>query len=344
MPETQSTLPLISVIIPAHNAAETIGAALASALGQTHTNIEVVVVDDGSSDDTARIVGEICVNDDRVTLIAQANAGVASARNRALRQTSGAFVAPLDADDLWAPTKLARQLEALQAAPRAGLAYSWFRRIDETCRVLPPSPHPRIGGSVLHRHLAWNFVSNGSSILVRGDLARSIGYDERLNGGCEDYLHQLMIALGHEFVCVPEFLVGYRSRPGSLSAGRSAMERAHLAMFDIVEPMLPESAWPILNIRRAEMHARLARHHALHGEVRPAFRTLAAALRSDWREAVANFAQAARSAASRKRSGGQRPGPLFQTLDPAVPDGLWTTRQSPERLNLLERLDERASA
>src|SRR5882724_12888422 len=99
---------LISVIIPAHNARAFIADTLASAQAQTYENLEIIVIDDGSTGDTATIVEAIAARDLRVRLLHQQNQGVASARNFAIRESLGTLIAPLDADDLWHPEKIAR--------------------------------------------------------------------------------------------------------------------------------------------------------------------------------------------------------------------------------------------
>lgn len=332
-----SDAPLVSVVVPAFNAAATIARTLASARAQSWQSLEIIVVDDGSSDATPEILREIARKDPRVRFIQQENAGVAAARNTGLAASEGTFVAYLDADDLWTPGKLQAQIAALESNPEAGLAYAWFRRIDESDRVLPPSPHPRVEGSVLHRHLAWNFVANGSALLVRGSLARRIGFDATLRTGCEDYLHQLEIALETQFVCVPQFMVGYRRSKGSLSAARLAMERAHLAMFDRIEPRLPASARQVLAQRRAEMHARLTRGYLRKGRFGRALEEATLALRADAREALRNTHQAW-ALRGEKASPFGRP-PLFFETKPSDPDGSWRTRQDPARLEWLKSLD-----
>lgn len=105
--------PLVSVIVPVHNGSRFVRQSLASALEQTYDNIEVVVVDDGSTDDTRQIVRSIADQDSRVRLLCQSNQGVAAARNRAIRDSEGQFIAPLDADDLWFTRKLERQVQRM---------------------------------------------------------------------------------------------------------------------------------------------------------------------------------------------------------------------------------------
>ena len=122
----------------------------------------------------------------------------------------GAGVVPvrvtLDADDLWHPDKTRLQLAALAAAgDRAALAYGWFRRVDEQGRVLPVSPYPTLSGRVLHRHIDWNFISNGSTPLIRRSALGDVRYDPGLNAvGAEPELTLGLLATAHAVV----FLLG----------------------------------------------------------------------------------------------------------------------------------------
>jgi glycosyltransferase involved in cell wall biosynthesis len=109
MSQIDSHLPLVSVIVPAYNAEEFIGETLNSALSQTYSNIEILVVDDGSQDRTSEVVKAFVQKDERVILLQQANAGVAAARNLAIEKSRGEYIAPLDADDIWYPQKLEKR-------------------------------------------------------------------------------------------------------------------------------------------------------------------------------------------------------------------------------------------
>jgi glycosyltransferase involved in cell wall biosynthesis len=107
---TNNNLPLVSVIIPAYNAAKFIAETIESVLSQIYQNIEIVVVDDGSQDETSTIVRQFAARDRRVRLIQQANAGVAAARNCAIQNSQGEFIVPIDADDIWYPQKIDKQV------------------------------------------------------------------------------------------------------------------------------------------------------------------------------------------------------------------------------------------
>src|SRR4051794_20063688 len=128
---------LVSVIVPVHNGAEHLGVALESALMQTHQNLEIIAVDDGSTDSTLSILENYAARDARVRVFTQPNGGVARARNRAIAESRGEFIAPLDADDLWQPTKITRQLHRLiEAGDETGFVYSWWVWIDDSGAVL----------------------------------------------------------------------------------------------------------------------------------------------------------------------------------------------------------------
>ena len=127
---------LVSVVVPAYNAGATIDATLDSVRAQSYRHLEILVVDDGSSDDTAARVERHAAADPRVRLLRQPNAGVAAARNLGLRAARGAYVAPIDADDLWHPHKVERQVRMLEHGPPAlGMVYTWYAVIDAEGRV-----------------------------------------------------------------------------------------------------------------------------------------------------------------------------------------------------------------
>ncbi len=122
---------LVSVVIPAYNAAQFLAAAVESALEQTHRDIEVIIVDDGSRDDTWAIARTASEQDARVRVFRQENRGVAAARNLAIANASGRYIAPLDADDVWHRRKLELQLAAIRCRNGAACAYTWMFDIDE---------------------------------------------------------------------------------------------------------------------------------------------------------------------------------------------------------------------
>jgi glycosyltransferase involved in cell wall biosynthesis len=233
-------IPLVSVVIPAFNASSTLQQTLHSVSAQTYSNLEIIVVDDGSVDHTAVIARAYSETDLRVRLVQKPNGGVASARNAGTQASSAEFVAFIDADDLWHPTKIAKQMALLTANGNdMALVYAPFRRIDVAGMVLGSSRNHRVDGWVVNRHFYVNFIGNGSSILVRKHVLEEIGgYSSTLREasaqGCEDLLLQLRIALRYRFGTVPEYLVGYRQSPGNMSSDQERMFRSSLLALTMV--------------------------------------------------------------------------------------------------------------
>ena len=205
------------------NAERTIEATLDSIGRQTHGKLDIVVVDDGSTDGSVAIVDEKIRQDRRVRLVRQQSAGVAAARNTGAAATAAACRAFIDADDLWAPTKIEFQLAALarQGGPAVGLAYCWFASIDQRDRVVSLGPQPLVEGNAMKSLCAANWIGNGSSLLMRRTaFAKAGGYDPELRArgaqGAEDLLMCFRVAEHAGFAVVPRYLVGYRATPGTV--------------------------------------------------------------------------------------------------------------------------------
>ncbi|HVJ09355.1 MAG TPA: glycosyltransferase [Acidisarcina sp.] len=216
---------LTSVVIPAYNAERFIERTLRSALQQTYSNLQVIVVDDGSTDTTRAIAEAIAATDDRVEIITIPNGGVAKARNAGLNRATGEFVAFLDADDLWHPTKIERQVAAANDLSRgfqAAAVYTWNRSIDSRDQILGYGQGVLLSGYAFARYLYARPIGNGSSILVRREVALEVGgfdstWRSRGMGGCEDLDFELKIAAKYPITAVGQYLVGYRAHPGSMT-------------------------------------------------------------------------------------------------------------------------------
>lgn len=227
-----TSAPLMSVVLPAFNAERWIDRTLLSVRSQTYEALEIVVVDDGSSDRTAELVGRHTAVDARVRLVRQENAGVAAARNRGLAETSGEFVATIDADDLWAPDKIRRQLAVFQqAGEEVGLVYARSATIDAEGRITRLDRRPGIEGAALEAMCVYNVVGNGSAAMMRrAAVVEAGGYDPGLRAaraeGCEDYKLYFTIAERFRFAFVDDWLVGYRDLQGSMSSNVLQMIRS----------------------------------------------------------------------------------------------------------------------
>lgn len=231
-------MPEISVIIPAFNAERTIGETVTSVLSQTFVDFEVLVINDGSTDHTLDILTQ--VQDDRVRILTFPNAGVAESRNRGIQAARGKFLAFLDSDDLWTPTKLAEQRSALEANPQAAVAYSWNDYINEHGKFFRHGSHPTYVGDVYEALFQGSFIENGSNILVRQQAVDSIGNFDPTLVPTEDWDFYLRLAEKYSFVCVPKVHVLYRMVPSSLSNRVLRMERSGLTVLKRVLAKHPD--------------------------------------------------------------------------------------------------------
>jgi glycosyltransferase involved in cell wall biosynthesis len=237
---------LVSVIIPAYNAAAFIGHTLASVLNQTYHQLEVIVVDDGSQDQTGLIVQEFAQRDRRLRLLCQANSGVAAARNRAIRASHGEYIAPIDADDIWFPRKLEKQIECLlQADLEVGLVYAWSVDIDEQGRLTGGFHAHPFEGHVYPFLVYKNFLGHASAPLIRRSCLEHVGgYNSELRTqnaqGCEDLDLYLRIAEQYKFRVVKELLIGYRRLIGSMSSNFKTMADSYLLVQSGIKQKHPE--------------------------------------------------------------------------------------------------------
>jgi glycosyltransferase involved in cell wall biosynthesis len=222
----------VGVVVPMYNAEKTISATLQSIVAQTHENLDIVVVDDGSTDTSIDLVEAWQARDGRIRLIRQENAGVSIARNAGAAATDAEFLAFIDADDLWAPPKIELQLQTLvDGGPAVGLVYCWYATIDTDDRIVTFGPQPRDEGWVLSGLCAYNLIGNGSTLLVRRAAFEAVGgFDPGLRAqgydGAEDFLFCFRIAELAEFRVMPRYLVGYRQTPNSMSTHSLRMYKA----------------------------------------------------------------------------------------------------------------------
>jgi glycosyltransferase involved in cell wall biosynthesis len=273
----------VSVVVTTYNYERFIIDALDSVLAQTLQPFEVVVIDDGSTDDTARIVAAFA--DRGVRYVRQSNGGAAAARNRGIRETTGDLVGFLDADDIWLPTKLERQVEYLARNPDAvmvsGQKIWWdFERDTRRIEVIR-----ELDGSKQRREICiTNTVGNPSMVLVRRDAIRRAGpFDETLRWG-QDWEFFIRIAsLGRVGVDVDPVII-YRWHDGGLSHERRSerlsvlhsISRRAIANYERRWLRLPlrARAWSAVEFERARLTRKTGdpwRKQALH-----AIRSLAA--------------------------------------------------------------------
>ena len=206
---------LISVVIPTYNQAGLLERALGSALAQTHRSLEVVVVDDGSTDGTASYLAG--VGDARLKVVLRPHTGnTAAIRNAGIEVAGGGWIAFLDSDDHWLPTKLERQLRGLRANPASRWSFTDFSMVDEIGHALPrvPAPSARapavpVAGRVRRRLLAYVLAAPLPSLLVERHLLDEVGW---LDDGLyhDDFDLTLRLAAASPALCLPEPLLVIR--------------------------------------------------------------------------------------------------------------------------------------
>lgn len=211
--------PIISVIVPVYNIARYIASTLQSALSQTYRDFEVIVVDDGSTDDTPRIVESFVQSSGgRVCLLRQSNHGCGAARNTALDKARGQWIALLDGDDIWQPDKLEKQLTLASRNPRAGLIYCHTEYIDEQDCLILNYPRPNRsyrGQAVIELFCEYFLLLPG--VIFRHEIIDRVGlFDPSLRVG-EDYEFFLRVLAVTEIDLVEEPLLKRRVIPNSLS-------------------------------------------------------------------------------------------------------------------------------
>jgi hypothetical protein len=288
--------PAVTIVMAAHDAAATIEAAIASCLSQTFADFELLVIDDASRDDTARVAASF--DDPRVRVIGlDGNVGAGAARNHGLRAARGALVAILDADDVSYPARLERQVSYLAAHPDCGLLGAAFDRLDAEGRVVGTAHLPTDEALLRFRLLTGNVIAH-SSVVVRRDLALAAGgYPEDLRHG-EDYALWVALMPSTGLALLPDVLIGYRDNPRGLTATRTdehrrtVMETSRTALSAAcgrpVSPAAVGCLWgvrPAASRRAACLEAARALADALSGSVAApgAPAGTAGALLADWR-------------------------------------------------------------
>lgn len=202
--------PVVSVVTPTYNRSEVIGNAISSALDQTFDDIEILVVDDGSTDQTDDVVASF--TDERVRYLPLAeNQGANAARNTGVREASGDFVAFLDADDEWHPEKIEKQVARFdEVGGEVGLVYTGITRKEINGPIKDSSVH-EFEGDVTRRLLLGNFIGTFSAIMVRKSVFDDVGYLDESLPSWQDWEFYLRLSTQYEVAAVPEALTIRRS-------------------------------------------------------------------------------------------------------------------------------------
>jgi glycosyltransferase involved in cell wall biosynthesis len=309
--------PLVSVVIPTYNNARYLGAAIDSVLAQTWPRVEVIVVDDGSRDETPQVVAPY---GDRIVCLRQENQGLAGARSAGLARATGAYVAWLDSDDMWNPEKLAVQIAFLEARPDVAVVSTDFSAFDDAgyfeashastyysvlrrtigglagvfpeLASLPRAAVTHAGGVALPetirvfvgdlaKQLVLGNCLHPPTVVFRREAGLRAGALEKRFGHHTDWEYFMRLARQGRCAFVDLPLIRYRYSPGSMSSDKhlTAISTSHVLVLESERARDPELArWP--EFRERLGHAHLASAHALADRDRPtALRHLWASLR-----------------------------------------------------------------
>ncbi len=271
--------PLVSVLIPAYNAEEFLPRTLASVCRQTYRDLEIIVVDDASTDGTADIIAAAAATDGRIRSVPGPHTGISAARNTGAAHATADLLAPCDADDLWAPTKIEKQVAALAAAPpAAGVVYCWSDGIDDNDGVIFPGWGRKTAeGDVRHAMIMDSLPGSGSAPLMRKKYFDEVG-GYPTGDGTDDWGLYIRLAAVCEWVLVPEVLVGYRLRGDSASADYRFMDRTMAGDTRWIQEHWPETPRDVLARRTYVVNAYLSFLALRGGHILRAIRYRLAAL------------------------------------------------------------------
>lgn len=268
MTRDETRPPTISIVMPVYNLGRFVEATARSVLAQTLTDLELIVVDDGSTDDSRERLR--CIDDPRLLVLAQPNAGVSAARNAGIARARGRYVGFIDGDDLWLPEKVERHVRLLDGRPEIDLTFSRSRLIDGHDRDMGrPSrlPPPQVAFEDLFTE---NVVGNGSAVIVRRSaLDRAGGFDPELAtlADQEEWLRIALLRPGN-VAYVPDELVLYRVYSGQMTGNRAQLVREWHLVRDKMRARAPERVARVERLAKASLLRHLgyiAYEAGLHG-------------------------------------------------------------------------------
>ena len=240
-----------SIIVPAFNTAATLPDTLRALLNQSYANFEIIIVDDGSSDDTASIAASFA-SDARVRVIRQANRGLAGARNTGIAAARGEVIGFCDADDIWLPEKLALHVAHLAGNPQVGISYSGSALMNDDGALTGGAQRPRLRNIDSALIFKRNPIGNGSAVVLRRAVFDQIAYRPRSERARDWYFDEtfrqsediecwLRIALSTDWVFegVAPLLTHYRISRGGLSAATDRQLAAWERMVEKLAPLNP---------------------------------------------------------------------------------------------------------
>ncbi len=225
-------MPRVSVIVPAYNAMRYLPSALDSILVQTFQDFEILIVDDGSHDGIQQWATRL--DDPRIQFFTQANGGSAAARNTGISHATGEYIAFLDSDDLWDPTKLEKQVRLLDEDQTVGLVYAWVATMDAEGVLDGKSYCNSDSGDVWNTLIEGDLLVCGSTPMIRRSCFGEVGLFDVRFAYAQTWEMWLRIAAKYPFQVIPEVLVHYRSHPGNTSKKWQQVEKNYKAIIEKV--------------------------------------------------------------------------------------------------------------
>lgn len=210
--------PKVSVVTPTYNRADFIREAVDSVLSQSFRDLEMIVVDDGSRDNTRDVLAS-CLDDGRLHYVFQENQGQSVARNKGIRAARGEYICFLDSDNYWLPGKLEASVRFMDAHPDVDILYGDNISIDEEGRIISKDNMKRHSGRITGLLLHDNFISN-NTVMVRRECFEQLGGFNEKDRLAEDYELWLRMSTRYTFHYLPEYMAAYRVMDDQISSDK----------------------------------------------------------------------------------------------------------------------------
>jgi glycosyltransferase involved in cell wall biosynthesis len=278
--------PTIAIVIPAYNASQYLRESIESVLNQTFQDFQLLIIDDGSTDDTSGIARGYCQQDSRVKLISQTNQGLSATRNRGIDLTDSKFVTFLDADDIWYSDKLASHITHFHENPNLGISFARVEFLTPDGKQTGQMSKPPLKQLQPHHFLYENPTVTGSNFVVRREVFEKItpfdtnmSYTEDL-----DFLLRVSCCNSWEIEGINKVLMGYRISESSLSSNLDRMEQGWEFLISKARKHTPELVEQHYLKARSTQLRYLARR-ALRSNLpsKTAVNYMTRALLSDWK-------------------------------------------------------------
>jgi glycosyltransferase involved in cell wall biosynthesis len=273
---------LVSVIVAVYNGEKYIRETMDSILNQAYRDLEIIVINDGSTDSTSEIINSYIKLDPRVKMLTHQNKGVSISRNRGIQCSKGDFIAPCDADDIWYPQKIEKQVAVMESSNTIGLVYGWTKHIDANGIPTGYNFVQSKSGHVFYSMLEQELIGSGSVPLLRRSALEEVGLYPEFNQ-LEDFDLYLRIAEKWEFGVVEDFVTQYRQIPESNSRNFKLMEANYENIMQRIANNHPELSSDLIRRHRSQVYYWLADLSKQSRDVNSCFRYIAKATRLDWK-------------------------------------------------------------